>query len=131
MELFHATDETGLQGIRAGGFRISHVGDSAAWFADTREGAATGRAGRSWLVIVDLPEDEAEKYRYRFEDGEAYLGNLCIPFEVVNAVAPFRFERAQLQETPADGCRFSPGQAPGDDVDRPSPCARSVHSVAD
>jgi hypothetical protein len=97
MQLYHATDDAGAQGIRAEGFRVSHVRDSAgcAWFADTREGAATGRAGRDWLVILELPADEAEKYRYRFEDGEAYLGNFCIPFDVVNGGGPFQFERVR------------------------------------
>ncbi len=93
MQLFHATDLTGVQGIRADGFRISHVGDSAgcAWFADSPEGASTGSAAREWLVIVDLADAQAHEYLYRFEDGEPYLGNFCIPFEVVNAASPFRF----------------------------------------
>ena len=93
--LFHGTDDEGVQGIQADGFKVSHVRDSAgrAWFADTPEGATTGSADRRWLVIVDLPADIAEIYRYRFDDGEPYLGNFCVPFDVVNAAAPFRFEK--------------------------------------
>jgi len=100
VQLFHGTDDQGVRGIRAKGFRVSHVGDSAgcSWFADSRDGATTGSAARQWLVIVDISDDKAEKHRYRFEDGEPYFGNFCIPFDVVNAVAPFRFERAEQRQ---------------------------------
>ena len=44
-------------------------------------------------MIIDLPADIAEICRYRFDDGDPYLGNFCVPFDVVNAAAPFRFEK--------------------------------------
>ena len=95
MRLFHATDDEGAQGIRVHGFAKSRVRDSAgcAWLADAREGATTGSADRTWLVIIDMPDEIAEAHRYRFRDGTPYLGNFCMPFEVVNRYRPFTFER--------------------------------------
>ncbi len=76
------------------GFAISHVRDSreSVWLCSTKESATTGRANRERLVIVDMPEEIAEEHRYRFADGTAYLDNYLIPWEIVNAYRPFRYE---------------------------------------
>jgi hypothetical protein len=95
VRLYHATDDKGVAGIRAQGFALSYVRDSggAAWFAGTREGADTGSANRTWLVVVEVPDEVADAHRYRFEDGSPYLDNFRIPFEIVNIYKPFKFER--------------------------------------
>ncbi|NNM44512.1 hypothetical protein [Knoellia koreensis] len=94
MRLHHYTNEAGARGIEARGFAVSHVGDSAgrSWFTDGVDSfVATG--SREWRVTVEIPDDVAEAYRYRFEDGTPYLGNYLVPWEVVNAYRPFTVER--------------------------------------
>lgn len=43
-------------------------------------------------MVVEMPDEIAERYRYRFDDGSPYLDNYMIPFAVVNAYMPFRAE---------------------------------------
>ncbi|MDQ6854994.1 MAG: hypothetical protein M3046_15115 [Actinomycetota bacterium] len=97
MELYHATDEAGAHGIMKHGFAVSHLADSPkpAWLCSTKESATTGSAEGDWLVIVDMPQEVAEEYRHRFDDGTAYLDNYLIPWDVVNAYVPFRYERCR------------------------------------
>lgn len=96
MRLFHGTDDDGARSIRSDGFARSDVDDSheQSWFAETRDGAATASRKVRWFVIVNIPDDIAERHRYRFDDGTAYLGNFLIPWRVVNGYQPFTFERA-------------------------------------
>jgi hypothetical protein len=95
VELYHATDEAGVLGIMKHGFVVSHLQDSqgSAWLCSTTESTITGSVGHEWIVIVDMPSEVAEKYRYRFDDGTPYLDNYLVPWEVVNAYRPFRYER--------------------------------------
>lgn len=97
MELFHATDETGMLGIREYGFAVSDVGDSAGhtWFCSDRADCDTAGTNREWLVIVEMPEPTAAPYRSLLEDGTPYLSCYRIPWAVVNAYRPFRRERLQ------------------------------------
>jgi hypothetical protein len=83
-------------GIKARGFGVSHLADSPgrSWFAHEQDGCGRLATGEGWLVVIDVPREIAEKYRYRFEDGSCYLGNYCIPSEVVNEYrSTFRFVR--------------------------------------
>jgi hypothetical protein len=94
--LYHGTDEKGAVGIKARGFGLSHLADSArmSWFSEEPD-ECTKLAGRQpeWLVVVELPDDVAERHRYRFEDGTPYLGNYLIPWDIVNEYrSTFRFQ---------------------------------------
>jgi hypothetical protein len=96
VELFHVTDETGVRGICTNGFAVSHVGDSkcCSWFSSNRSsGAETASKSSKYVVIVDLPDEVAERYQALHQDGTPYLDNFLIPWDVVNAHQPFRFEQ--------------------------------------
>lgn len=86
MRLYHATDADGVAGIRRTGFAKSHLRDSqeSSWFsANPTEAVALSRGG-GWFVVVDLPTEVAEPYRYSFEDGQGYLDTFLVPWAVVN-----------------------------------------------
>ena len=91
MELFHATDREGKEGIAESGFGVSHLPDShcKSWFSTVKkEASATASRRSEWFVIVDMPNDVAERHR----DPEVeYLYE--IPWDVVNQYRPFRFEQ--------------------------------------
>lgn len=52
---------------------------------------ATSR--RDWWVIVDVPDELAERYRHYFDDGTPYLDNYLVPFNVINGCRPFTYQR--------------------------------------
>jgi hypothetical protein len=95
MNLYHATDDAGIDGIRQHGFGQSHLVDSpdASWLSSSRERAVSTTSRTGWIVIVDVPEAIAEQHRYRFKDGEPYLDNYLVPSAVLNEYRPFQFER--------------------------------------
>jgi hypothetical protein len=97
VELIHETDEAGKRAIEARGFGLSHLPDlcGRSSFSSDRAGTMSSR-GKGWLVIVTMPDDEAEPYRYRHVDGELDRTHLSIPWEVVNRHEPFRFERVSV-----------------------------------
>jgi hypothetical protein len=70
------------------------------WFSEElHEGTTLAGQQPEWLVVVELPDEVAEQYRYRFEDGTPYFGNYCIPWEVVNEYrATFRFDRVERKQ---------------------------------
>ena len=95
MELLHFTTDEGKLGIEAQGFARSLSADSegCSWLSPSRDAKAWGR-GDDWLVIVEMPAEVAEEYVYRFpEDGAPFRDSFLIPFDVLNAHQPFRFER--------------------------------------
>jgi hypothetical protein len=88
--LFHVTDTPGRNGIDAVGFAISYTADTPgeAWLTDNRDAltaaSANATKAQEWWVVVDLPDDVAEAYRW--------VDDLfSIPFEVVNRYRPFTF----------------------------------------
>jgi hypothetical protein len=95
VHLFHATGEDEKAGIESDGFRVSHVLDCQghSCFADTREGAVATARARTWLIVVEITDELAEAHRFLLDDDEPYPGVYRLPFEVVNALAPFSFER--------------------------------------
>jgi hypothetical protein len=95
MFLYHSTDDDGKAGIERAGFAVSHDRryPNGNWFFGTKVGAHIGR-GQDWWVIVDLPDEVAHKYADPDGTGEPALQDYYqIPFYVVNACAPFRYER--------------------------------------
>lgn len=98
MRLYHSTDESCKQGIERDGFRSSKVVDSigSVWFCDGKDpDVPTTR--REWWVSIDLSDEIAAPYLYRFPDGQAYgtdlFGNYLVPVGVANSERPFLFER--------------------------------------
>jgi hypothetical protein len=95
LELYHATDETGAEGIRQSGFARSGLADSpsASWLSASREGAVAVAGITGWIVVVRIPSEIAEQHRHRFPDGEPYLDYYLVPWSVLNDHRPFTFER--------------------------------------
>jgi hypothetical protein len=95
VELFHGTDNAGARGIEHIGFAVSHVGDSPgqSWLCSHRESVVTGSATLEYLVIVELPDLIAHQYQSE-AGGEPYLDNYVVPWAVLNAHRPFRFEQS-------------------------------------
>jgi hypothetical protein len=93
--LFHATDQTGRDGIEATGFAVSCTPDAkaASWFGRFKDPriAASGNAKKvpffAWWVIVDLPDDVVALYLD--PDLEDII---MIPWVVVNECQPFTYE---------------------------------------
>lgn len=90
MKLFHSTTAQAADAILVSGFAVSHVKDSVghAWLCSSVESTQTGRDPEV-LVVVEIPAEVAECYRYRFDDGSPYLDNYLTPFKVVNSYMPF------------------------------------------
>jgi hypothetical protein len=87
VKLYHSTDKAKIAGIREHGFAVSHVRDSpgSAWFTSERRYVETG--GRDWLVVVEMPPEEAEKHR-----AEDLGWGYTIKFDIVNRYRPFHYE---------------------------------------
>jgi hypothetical protein len=87
MRLYHITD-TGPAIVERGfdptARRDRSIPEGHHWLADSPEDTTTGY-GRDHLVTVDVPDEVAARYRYRFDDGTAYLGNYLFPTDVINA----------------------------------------------
>lgn len=86
MRLYHVTDEG--PNIVANGFdptkrRDESIAEGLHWLADSVDGTGSGY-GRAHIVSVEVPDEVAEQYRYRFEDGTPYLGNFLFPTDVIN-----------------------------------------------
>jgi hypothetical protein len=96
MLLYHATSAANCEAIKREGFARSNLKDSegCSWFWSERPGLEgwAGSATPEYLVIVEVPREEAEPHRYRFEDGTPYLSGYLIPWDVVNTRRPFRYE---------------------------------------
>jgi hypothetical protein len=75
LELYHATNDTGAEGIQREGFARSGLADStgASWMSASREGAVAVAGSHEWMVVVSIPSEIAEQHRHRFSDGEPYL----------------------------------------------------------
>jgi hypothetical protein len=99
MKLYHATNEVGRRGIEEHGFTESRAPDSkgCAWFCSNKDETTSGGVDREWHVVVELRDDVAVNFQYRFKDGEPYPGNFLIPLDVVNSYRPFVYERIDIQ----------------------------------
>ena len=96
MLLYNSTDDAGKVGIEAAGFSISRTPDAEgrAWFSGSQpDDGWVATSLRDWWVVVEMPDEEAERYRHYFEDGTPYLDNYLVPFVVINRYRPFGFGR--------------------------------------
>jgi hypothetical protein len=94
VELFHETDEDGKRGIEGDGFALSlHPDLSGRASLSSRRSETMSSRGKGWLVVVTMCDDVAEPYRDQHVDGELDRTHFSLPFDVVNACRPFRFER--------------------------------------
>ena len=64
----------------------------ASWLGSDRRDLETAGTARERVVIVEMPDEIAQRYEH-FVDVIRYLSNYLIPWEVVNAYRPFRYER--------------------------------------
>jgi len=77
MRLYHATYSG--EDLLAHGF-----GERGAYFAATIEGTRDHRGGRrTHLLVVDVPDEIAEQYRYRLPDGRP-VDEFIFPAEIIN-----------------------------------------------
>lgn len=95
VRLYHITDDG--PAIVAVGFdpdarRDRSIPKGLHWLADSLDGTSSGY-GRAHLVSVEVPDEIAARYLYRFEDGTVYTGNYLFPTEVINTYRQtFRWE---------------------------------------
>jgi hypothetical protein len=111
MLLYHSTNDTGKAGIEREGFAVAtnRLEQGKAWFhPHKRELEAVARHG--WWVIVDMLDDVANEYLYKYgSEGEdtseldRRFPKYHIPFDVVNAYQPFRYEPFSAEEWKAAG----------------------------
>jgi hypothetical protein len=94
VRLFHSTDIASAWTICEAGFLGSRVRDSQGkvWLAESMEGAVGSAYATGCFVVVDLPDELAERHRYRFDDGSPYLDAFLVPVETVNSARPFGIE---------------------------------------
>lgn len=91
--LFHGTDDAGAEGIRLHGFAVSHVGDSQGRSWLTRDPSWSDTAGTTvtMFVLVEMPDEVANEYRYHFGPNDPHPQDHLVPFEVLNRYRPFTF----------------------------------------
>lgn len=96
MRLYHQTDRSSAESIMTIGFSGSAIGDSVGhnWLSSSISDTQLG-VGRGWVVVVELPTEEAERYRHYFDDGRPYFSNYKVPVEVLNAHRPFAMCRIE------------------------------------